>query len=274
MRNNSINEHRESNKIISDYVKRKSDYLFIHYARQNCFSDAYEKGPRVVAIGAMNANSEQFVVFSLKKSADKQGKSFFELSDSEKDIIESSMLQDFFEYVENNKDKVWLHWNMKNNNFGFSAIEDRFRMLNGNPIHFEEGKLINISVLLKKKYGINYAKDNIWNGKTMGRMYDIFILNQITDSNILDGEREIIEYIVKNITSIEQSVLGKLKAFKIIMEKTADNVLKCRGNILKDVYGLNIMGIARYIQDNALLALLFSILGGIVATVICHWFGL
>ena len=108
----------------------------------------------------------------------------------------------------------------------------------------------------------------------MGRMYDIFILNQITDSNILDGEREIIEYMVKNIASIEQSVLGKLKAFKIIMEKTADNVLKCRGNILKDVYGLNIMGMARYIQDNALLALLFPILGGIVATVICHWFGL
>ena len=46
MRNNSINERNESNKIISEYVKRKSDYLFIHYARQNCFSDAYEKGPR------------------------------------------------------------------------------------------------------------------------------------------------------------------------------------------------------------------------------------
>lgn len=120
----------------------------------------------------------------------------------------------------------------------------------------------------------HFSKDNIWNGKTMGKMYNIFVLNQITDSNILDGEREIIEYMVKNITSIEQSVLGKLKAFKIIMEKTADNVLKCRGNILKDVYGLNIMGMARYIQDNALLALLFSILGGIVATVICHWFGL
>lgn len=58
---------KQSNKIISEYVKRKSDYLFIHYARQNCFSDAYEKGPRVVAIVAMNANSEQFAVFSLKK---------------------------------------------------------------------------------------------------------------------------------------------------------------------------------------------------------------
>lgn len=238
MKNNSINEHKEANKIIDDYVKKKSDYSFIHYARQNCFADAYEKGPRVVAIVVMNAESEQFAVFSLKKSAEKQDCDFFKLNDLEKDKIEHDMLQDFFEYVKNNKDKVWLHWNMKNNNFGFSAIEDRFHMLKGNPTHFEEGKLINISVLLKKKYGMNYAKDNMWNGKLMGKMYDIFMLNHITDSNILDGEREIIEYILKNITPIEQSVLGKLKAFKVIMEKTADNVLKNRGNLLKDVYGL------------------------------------
>ena len=274
MKNNSINEHKESNRIINEYVKKKSNYIFIHYARQNCFSDAYEKGPRVVVIVVMNAESEQFSVFSLKKSADKRGKDFFKLSDIEKNEIEYSMLQEFFVYVEENKDKVWLHWNMKNNNFGFSAIEDRFRELGGDSFHFKEDKLINISVLLKKKYGMNYAKDNKWNGKAVGKMYDIFILNHITDSNILDGEREIIEYIVKNITSIEQSVLGKLKAFKIIMEKAADNALKCRGNILKDVYGINITGIAGYIQDNALLALLFTIIGGIVATIICKWLGI
>lgn len=274
MKNNSINEHKEANSIISDYVKKKSDYIFIHYARQNCFADAYEKGPRIIAIVAMNAESEQFVVFSLKKSAEKQGNDFFKLSEMEQDQIEHDMLCDFFEYVNDNKAKTWLHWNMKNNNFGFSAIEDRFRSLKGDPIHFGESKLINISVLLKKKYGMNYAKDNMWNGKLMGKMYDIFILNNINDSYILDGEREIIEYILKNIIPIEQSVLGKLKAFKIIMEKTADNVLKNRGNVLKDVYGLSIQGIAKYIQDNALLALIFSILGGVVSALICKLVGL
>lgn len=90
----------------------------------------------------------------------------------------------------------------------------------------------------------------------------------------MDGEREIIEYILKNIIPIEQSVLGKLKAFKIIMEKTADNVLKNRGNVLKDVYGLSIQGIAKYIQDNALFALIFSILGGVISALICKLVGL
>lgn len=274
MKNNSINEHKEANGIIGDYVKKKSNYIFIHYARQNCFADAYEKGPRIIAIVAMNAESEQFAVFSLKKSAEKEGNDFFKLSETEQDQVEHNMLHDFFEYYNKNNDKIWLHWNMKNNNFGFSAIEDRFRSLKGNPHPFDDGKLINISVLLKKKYGINYAKDNMWNGKLMGKMYDIFVLNHITDSNILDGEREIIEYILKNIIPIEQSVLGKLKAFKIIMEKTADNVLKNRGNVLKDVYGLSVQGIAKYIQDNAVLALIFSILGGVISTLICKFAGL
>lgn len=274
MKNNSIRAHKEANGIIDAYVKKKSDYIFIHYARQNCFTDGYEKGPRVIAIVVMNAESEQLRIFSLRKVAEQNGNDFFKISEEEKDKIEYHLLEEFFEYVKMNKEKMWLHWNMKNNNFGFSAIENRFSELNGTPYHLEEGKLINISVLLKKRYGTNFAKDGTWNGKTTGKMYDIFVLNNIKDSNILNGEEEIINYIVKNIMAIEQSVIAKLKAFQLIVEKTADNVLKTRGSVLKDVYGFGIRGIAQYIQDNALLALLFSILGGIIATIICKIIGI
>lgn len=222
----------------------------------------------------MNAENEQTMAFSLKKSAEKYNTDFFEASDDDKDVIEADMLQSFFEYVKDNQEKKWLHWNMKNNNFGFSALEERFETLGGKPFHFEEGKLINISVLLKKKYGRNFAKDSTWNGKMMGKMYDIFTLNGITDDSILNGEQEIKEYILKNIMSIEQSVLGKLKAFQTIVEKTSDNELTTRGKVLRDVYGLSIGGVFQYIQDNAILAFLSSILGGVIATVICKIIGL
>ncbi len=274
MKNNSIRAHKEANGIIEAYVKKKSDYIFIHYARQNCFTDGYEKGPRVIAIVVMNAESEQLRIFSLRKTAEQQGKDFFQINEKEKDEIETELLNDFFEYVKINKEKMWLHWNMKNNNFGFSAIENRFSELNGKPYHLEESKQINISALLKKRYGTNFAKDGTWNGKVTGKMYDIFTLNNIKDTNILNGEEEIINYIVKNIMAIEQSVIAKLKAFQLIVEKTADNVLKTRGNILRDVYGFSIKGIAQYIQDNALLALLFSIIGGIISAVVCNIIGI
>ena len=162
---------------------------------------------------------------------------------------------------------------MKNNNFGFEAIEERYNELGGCALHFEEEKLFNISVLFKEKYGKKFAKDATWNGKLMGKMYDMFNMNRIEDFNILNGDQEVKEYILMNITSIEQSILGKVKAFKTLVEMASDNDLKVRGSILKDVYGLSIYGIAQFVQDNALLAMIFSILGGIIATVICKLLG-
>lgn len=271
MYNNSISARKEAIKDISDYVRKKHNYIFIHYARQNGFSDEYEKGPRIAVIATMAAENEQYKVFSLKKSADILGCDFFLLTENEQDNIEFNMLNEFFEFVKQNKDKIWLHWNMRNNNFGFAAIEDRYKKLgskqqNYQQFHFEESKLINISVLLKKKYGSNFAKSVYWNGILSGKMYDIFTLNHINDLEILNGLQEIKEYILKNINCIEQSVQGKLKAYKIIMEKTADNALKTRSKLLRDVYGFNIWGIAQYIQDNALLALIFTIIGGVIGT--------
>lgn len=274
MKSNRIVEYKDAKSFLDNYVKNKSDYIYIHYARQNCFEDAYEKGPRIIIIAAMNAGNEQTMLFSLKKIADAYGIDFFEISESEQDEIEMEMLQHFFEYAESNAQKKWLHWNMKNNNFGFSAIEERYHNLGGDVRHIDENSLFNISQILKKKYGDHYAKDAVWNGKVMGKMYDIFQMNKIEDSKILNGEQEIKEYILKNITSIEQSTFGKVKAFKVLVEKAVDNDLKVRGNIFKDVYGPSISGIAQFIQDNAILAFLFSILGGVIATLLCKFVGI
>ena len=273
MNKNSIKGHKEANDLLRDYMDKKNNYILIHYVRQNCFNDAYEKGPRVLAIVVMNADTEQTRMFSLKKSADELGVSFFEVSEKDKDNIERNMLDSFFAYVKSNKEKKRIHWNMKNNNFGFSALEERYRQLRGEPMHFEEDKTINLSVLLKKKYGTNFAKESMWNGVHTGKMYDVFAMNGIDDINILNGEQEVKEYILKNLVSLEQSAWGKVKAFHFIVERAADNALKTRGHIIKDVYGLNIRGVAQYIQDNAVLAILFSILGGIISTAICKAFG-
>lgn len=274
MKNNSLAEYKNANKIIDEYIQKKIDFMYIHYARQNCFVDAYEKGPRVIAIVVLNAKTEQMRVFSLKKSADKHNCDFFQSTNDMRDIIEKEMLQAFYDYVAENPRKKWLHWNMKNNNFGFSAIRERFENLNGNPGHFEEEDLINISVLLRKKYGTNFAQDCVWNGQLMGKMYDIFTLNEINNLNILNGEQESKEYILENITPIEQSIIEKVKAFRMTMEKVADNSLKTRGNVLKDVYGISIRGIAQYIHDNALLAMISSLLGAIIVNIICWCFGM
>ena len=265
MNENSRQDLKTAKSIIKNYISEKNECIIIHYARQNFINDAYEKGPRVIAITVMNAQSQQIRNFSLKRSSNN---SFYDVSEAEQDKIEYLMLKDFFDYVDHNKEKKWFHWNMENNDFGFQAIEDRYKSLGGEPIHFNDKKTINISSLLEKRYGINFAKDSIWNGHHTGKMYDIFTMNKIKDEKILNGDQEIKEYILKNITVIEQSVLEKVKSFHRILEMVANRTLKVRGNVLKDVYGLTLEGIADYISDNKVLALLFSIIGGIISSAI------
>lgn len=266
MNNNSIKMRKDAIKLLEDYMNTKKDYIIIHYARQNCLNETFEKGPRILAIVTMNAESEQTKLFSLNESTNNSNYSFFELSESQKDEIEFNMLTSFFNYIKCNKGKKFVHWNMKNNNFGFSALENRYKQLGGNSFNFSYENIINLSTLLKKKYGINFAKKSMWNGVHTGKMYDIFLLNGINDINILNGEQEVKEYMLQNLASIEQSVLGKVKAFHYIIERASDNALKVRGNIFKDVYGLSFVGVAQYIQDNAILAILFSIIGGVIST--------
>ena len=270
----SIKMYKETNELLEKYASNRTGYVLIHYARQNCFSEIYEKGPRVVSIVVMNMGNEQMLTFSLLKSSENYGVDFFSLTDEEKDNVEYKMLESFYECVERNKDKTWLHWNMKNNNFGFYAINERYKCLGGTPFAFDDAKLVNISDLLKRKYGPNFARDCQWKGEEVGKMYDIFSLNKITDAKILGGEAEIKEYILKNLLSVEQSVLAKIKALKIIVEKLVNNVLVTRGSVLKDVYGIGVNSIARYIQDNATLAILSSVFGGIVANIICKLLGI
>jgi len=36
--------------------------------------------------------------------------------------------------MESNKDKKWIHWNMRDVNFGFEAIVNRYKILGGKVI--------------------------------------------------------------------------------------------------------------------------------------------
>jgi hypothetical protein len=47
------------------------------------------------------------------------------------DSLEKSMLDEFSEYLKANIHCTWVHWNMRDINYGFQAIEHRHRALGG-----------------------------------------------------------------------------------------------------------------------------------------------
>jgi hypothetical protein len=51
----------------------------------------------------------------------------------------------------------YLHWNMRDINYGFAALEHRYRVLGGGPIVIEDDKKIDLARLLIDVYGVGYA---------------------------------------------------------------------------------------------------------------------
>ncbi|MBQ6833555.1 MAG: hypothetical protein IJO55_03970, partial [Lachnospiraceae bacterium] len=77
-----------------------------------------------------------------------------------------------------------------------------------------------------------------------------------------------------NIVRIELSVIAKVKVFERLLDYARNGELKTDCRKWKDIYGLSIEGLAEYIQDNALLAIISSILTGIITTVVCKLLGM
>ena len=51
----------------------------------------------------------------------------------------------------------YMHWNMRDINYGFPAIEHRYRVLGGNPVIIDDDKKLDLARLLIDIYGVGYA---------------------------------------------------------------------------------------------------------------------
>jgi hypothetical protein len=55
------------------------------------------------------------------------------------------MLDAFYAHVRGHQGMKYLHWNMRDINYGFAAIEHRYRVLNGEPFVIPEDKKFDLS---------------------------------------------------------------------------------------------------------------------------------
>lgn len=274
MKNIRIKAYKEANTFLKNYSEKKDDYIIIHFARQNHFDQRLPKGSRVIAIALYYPASDKTSVYSLQLSAEKRNKDFVNCNCHEQDEIEKSMLDEFFQEVENNKGKIWLHWNMKNDNFGFQFLEKRLEFLGGilnTEMKVEDDKKKNISTLFKQKYGPQYISSI---NEVKGKMYALFEKNSIYDQDLLTGYEEVKEFENGDLIKVELSVISKVKSFEKLIDYAINNELITDCKRWRDIYGLSPSGIAQYVADNALLAAVFAIISGIITTILCHFIGL
>jgi len=126
----------------------------------------------IVHYGCSDFNSNGHKIYWIGAISHTPNKTYFFENRNEIEIIEK-----FYKYIQDNKEKTFIHWSMNSPKFGFRAIENRYFDLTNidlKPnieINLKPKYEIDLSEYLKNKYGINYIE------RQNGRLNNLAVLN-------------------------------------------------------------------------------------------------
>lgn len=235
-----IDKYKRARKIVKGIDKDPEKYLIIHYSCESFYDITDGKTPRITAIAVRYYETGQTDIFSIHKTAEKKGISLNDI-DSKYDMLEKEMLKEFFDFVKQHSAYKWLHWNMRDINYGFKAIEHRYEVLKGKPYILQDENKIDISRLLIDLYGVGYISHP--------RLPKLMDKNNIRPKDFLEGGDEAIAFQNKEYIKLHQSTLRKVDVLSNIVDRCANNTLKTNAKFIEK-YGLTPQGIYYMIKDN------------------------
>jgi hypothetical protein len=117
---------------IADLLVYPTAVYAVHYACQSFYRGEQLGSPRVSAIGLRQFEGGQVTSFSILQEAEP-----YRLPPPEVaryfDFFEKRLLEGFFQFVRGSRHAKFVHWNMRNTQYGFAALEHRLRVLGGEP---------------------------------------------------------------------------------------------------------------------------------------------
>ncbi|MCL5245650.1 hypothetical protein M4I21_07515 [Cellulophaga sp. 20_2_10] len=152
-----IRERKQGFDLLNELLKEKVKCNIIHYSCES-FVTNHGNTPRVTSICVMNLRTSQTKSFSIHLQAQFSGLDFNNLSSSEYDNLEKIMLEDFSAFVALNATHKWIHWNMRDSNYGFEAINNRIRILQGTPFQIPDDFKYDFPRILGRIYTYGYEK--------------------------------------------------------------------------------------------------------------------
>src|SRR6266481_1199204 len=127
------------------------------------------------------------------------------------DQLERTMLDEFYAHVGAHRGMKYIHWNMRDINFGFAAIEHRYRVLGGEPVVIEDDKKIDLARQLIDIYGPGYAGHP--------RLESLLALNRIRPLDFMTGAQEAEAFEQRNFVGLHQSTLRKVDVIANILAR-------------------------------------------------------
>ena len=252
-----IQRRRKSIERINNIIKNAESTLVIHYSCESFYDREDGTSPRITSIAIRNLASGQTDSYSIHQVAEEERISL-ENIDNYYNMLEKKMLKRFFDFVTTHKHFTWIHWNMRDVNYGFAAIEHRYRVLGGKPVQISEANKFDISRALVDLYGVSYIEHP--------RLESLMQKNKITNKDFLSGKSEAEAFDKKLFIKLHQSTLRKVDNIANIFERAADGTLKTNAS-WREQHGYTLQSAIEYIQNHWLIILL-AILAGIMTFII------
>lgn len=239
---------RQALEKIRGLMEDAKNVLIIHYSCESFYERTDGTSPKITSIAVRKLNDGQTRSFSIHKEAELQ---HIDINDIEKSYnkLEKSMLSQFYKYIKMNGDKRFVHWNMRDENYGFGAIELRFRILGGNPFVIDDDKKVDLARLLVDIYGVGYIKHP--------RLENLIKLNNITDCDFLTGKQEAEAFEQKQYIKLHRSTARKVDIFANIIQRIDNKTLKTKASYWEQNGGI-VLSIFKFFHTN-------SVIGGIIA---------
>lgn len=256
------NKHKCAKAKLKEIDSNPSQYLFIHYSCESFYNIKNGRTPRITSIAIKSLSTGQVESFSMHKIAEQRSISLSDIL-SCYDSIEKEMLDDYFEYIKTHQTMFFLHINMRDINYGFKAIEHRYKVLGGTPVILDDAHKIDFAHLLIDLYGDNYIGHP--------RMQKLCELNNIKSQSFLNGQQEAEAFEKQEYIKLHQSTLAKIEMYSKLLDKAINGNLKTLAK-WREIYGISVQSIYEYTQITWWTKLIFwmvtLIIGGIIGAIL------
>ncbi len=208
---------------------RQESVFIVHYSCESFYDRPDGSTPRITSIAVRNFASGQTESFSIHKTAELNHLSLDQIVDHY-DNLERKMLDEFFKFLSKNELYLWIHWKMRDINYGFQAIEHRYRVLGGDSVRLSEERKFDLARALVDIYGIHYIDHP--------RLEKLVEKNQITTLGYLSGKEEAVAFEEREFVKLHQSTLRKVDIIADIFERVLQRNLKTNAK-WHQIYGVH-----------------------------------
>ena len=209
--------HREAREQLTKISENRKNVLVIHYSCESFYNRPSGRAPQIASIAVRNLETAQTESFSILRIAERDKEFQIGYINEHYEEFEKKMLEEFYNYAKNHRNYIWLHWNMRSANYGFAALEHRYRVLGGNPFEIQESHRCDLARLLDQLYGTDYI--------TRPHLENLIKKNSITNLDFLTGEDEAKAFENDQYAEMLLSNLRKVAVISDIADRAADGTL-------------------------------------------------